>query len=180
MDENGRFREPTKEDVMRCGLIIATLATSSCLASLDAGLTHIIIDEAAQAMECEALTALTLARSVTRLILAGDQMQLAPELYSDLASERGLGLSLLERICNLYPPVFSCKILLCQNYRAHSTIIGLTSELFYSGQVVGCGKHLAHPIFNPLTFFSVQGQDVQVTATLFLASYHPLLIISLV
>ncbi|XP_012268061.2 probable helicase with zinc finger domain [Athalia rosae] len=161
MDENGRFREPTKDDILRCGLIIATLATSSCLASLDAGLTHIIIDEAAQAMECEALTALTLARSTTRLILAGDQMQLAPELYSDLASERGLGLSLLERICNLYPPLFPCKILLCQNYRAHSTIIGLTSELFYSGQVVGCGKHLAHPIFTPLTFFSVQGQDVQ-------------------
>ncbi|XP_046436659.1 probable helicase with zinc finger domain [Neodiprion fabricii] len=161
MDENGRFREPTKDDVLRCGLIIATLATSSCLASLDCGLTHIIVDEAAQAMECEALTALTLARSTTRLILAGDQMQLAPELYSDLANERGLGLSLLERICNLYPPIFPCKILLCQNYRAHSTIIGLTSELFYAGQVVGCGKHLAHPIFNPLTFFSVQGQDVQ-------------------
>lgn len=41
--------------------------------------THILIDEAAQAMECEALTPLALAKADTRLVLAGDYMQLSPE-----------------------------------------------------------------------------------------------------
>ena len=37
--------------------------------------THILIDEAAQATECECLLALNLASETTRVILAGDHMQ---------------------------------------------------------------------------------------------------------
>lgn len=42
--------------------------------------THILIDEAAQAMECEALTPMALVRPDTRIVLAGDYMQLSPEV----------------------------------------------------------------------------------------------------
>ncbi|XP_015589991.1 probable helicase with zinc finger domain isoform X2 [Cephus cinctus] len=160
-DQNARFRDPNKADILEHGLIITTLATSSCLTSLTVEFTHIVIDEAAQALECEALTALALATKKTRLVLAGDQMQLTPEVYSDLANERGLGLSLLERIHNTYPPAHPCKILLCQNYRAHSSIVRLTSDLFYSGAIEASSNLEAHPVLNPQTFYAVHGQEIQ-------------------
>ena len=37
--------------------------------------THILVDEAAQAMECETIMPLTLAAESTRIVLAGDHMQ---------------------------------------------------------------------------------------------------------
>ena len=42
--------------------------------------THILLDEAAQAMECEAILPLALASPNTRIVLAGDHMQLSPEV----------------------------------------------------------------------------------------------------
>lgn len=37
--------------------------------------SHILLDEAAQAMECEAIMPLALANEGTRIVLAGDHMQ---------------------------------------------------------------------------------------------------------
>lgn len=37
--------------------------------------THILLDEAAQAMECETIMPLALAAKNTRIVLAGDHMQ---------------------------------------------------------------------------------------------------------
>ena len=50
-------------------------------------------------------------------------LQLSPELFSQFAKERNLHVSLLERLYDLYPTAFPCKILLCENYRAHEAII---------------------------------------------------------
>ncbi|XP_011689473.1 PREDICTED: probable helicase with zinc finger domain [Wasmannia auropunctata] len=170
MDEHGRFRDPVAEDLQNCGLIVTTLATSSCLMSLKLSLSHIVIDEAAQAMECEALIALTLANRETRLLLAGDQMQLAPEIYSVLANERGLGVSLLERMYSYYPPEHPCRIHLCQNYRAHADIIKYTSETFYDGMVKPANmKLLKHPVMKPLIFYAVNGAEEQATCS---TGYH--------
>lgn len=163
MKDNGTFRDPTDEDLRNCGLIVTTLATASSLTCLNLSFTHIVIDEAAQALECEVLIPLSLAGRRTRLILAGDQMQLAPEIYSDLAYERGLGVSLLERIYGMYPQTHPCRIHLCQNYRAHEDIIKFTSEMFYDGVVKPGSNLLAkHPVLKPLTFFAVQEEEVQV------------------
>ena len=162
MKDNGTFRDPTDEDLRDCGLIVTTLATASSLTCLNLSFTHIVIDEAAQALECEVLIPLSLAGRHTRLILAGDQMQLAPEIYSDLAYERGLGVSLLERIYGMYPQTHPCRIHLCQNYRAHEDIIKFTSEMFYDGVVKPGSNLLAkHPVLKPLTFFAVQEEEVQ-------------------
>lgn len=162
MKENGTFRNPTEEDLRDCALIVTTLATSSSLTSLNVSFTHIVIDEAAQALECEVLIPLALATPQTRLVLAGDQMQLAPEIYSDLANERGLGISLLERIYGMYPQAHPCRIHLHQNYRAHEDIIKFISEMFYDGIVKPANKTLVqHPILKPLTFYAVQGVEIQ-------------------
>lgn len=163
MKNNGTFRDPTDQDLRDCGLIVTTLATASSLTCLNLSFTHIVIDEAAQALECEVLIPLSLATRRTHLILAGDQKQLAPEIYSDLASERGLGTSLLERICEMYPQMHPCRIHLCQNYRAHEDIIQFTSEMFYDGVVrPGCNLLIKHPHMKPLTFYAVQGEEIQV------------------
>jgi hypothetical protein len=39
--------------------------------------SHILLDEAAQAMECEAIMPLALANEDTRIVLAGDHMQVS-------------------------------------------------------------------------------------------------------
>lgn len=46
--------------------------------SVLAGLfTHILLDEAAQAMECETIMPFALASKTTRIVLAGDHMQVS-------------------------------------------------------------------------------------------------------
>jgi hypothetical protein len=54
-------------------------------------------------------------------------LQLSPELFSQFAKERNLHVSLLERWYDHYPTTFPCKILLCENYRAHEAIIQVSS-----------------------------------------------------
>lgn len=112
-------------------------------------------------MESEALMPLALATPTSRIVLAGDHMQLSPELFSAFAKERNLHISLLERLYEHYPANFPCKILLCENYRAHEAIISFTSELFYDQKLIASGKQPRHDKFYPLTFFTTRGEDVQ-------------------
>ncbi|GAB0089527.1 C3H1-type domain-containing protein [Sergentomyia squamirostris] len=158
------FRRPTVEDIMKTRIVVVTLSISMELASLDLPkgyFTHIFLDEAAQAMECEAIMPLALASESTRIVLAGDHMQMSPELFSNFAKERRLHISLLERLYDHYPADFPCKILLCENYRAHEAIIRFTSELFYDQKLIASGKQPRHEKFYPLTFFTTRGEDVQ-------------------
>lgn len=158
------FRIPTVEDVMRHRVIVVTLSISMYLATMNLPrgfFTHIFLDEAAQAMECEAIMPLALANDSTRIVLAGDHMQLSPEIFSQFAKERNLHVSLLERLYDHYPPAFSCKILLSENYRAHEAIINFASESFYDQKLVASGKQPRHELYYPLTFFTTRGEDVQ-------------------
>lgn len=123
--------------------------------------THILLDEAAQAVECETITPLALANDSTRIVLAGDHMQLGPDIFSQFAKDRNLHISLLERLYDHYPTQFSCKILLCENYRAHESIIHFTSDSFYDQKLVSSSKQPKHCKFYPLTFFTTRGEDVQ-------------------
>lgn len=112
-------------------------------------------------MESEALMPLAMATPITRIVLAGDHMQLSPELFSQFAKEKNLHVSLLERLYEHYPANYPCKILLCENYRAHEAIIHFTSELFYEQMLIASGKQPRHNKFYPLTFFTTRGEDVQ-------------------
>lgn len=149
---------------MKYRIVVVTLSISMELASLELPkgyFTHIFLDEAAQAMECEAIMPLALAGETTRIVLAGDHMQMSPELFSNFAKERKLHISLLERLYDHYPADFPCKILLCENYRAHEAITKFTSELFYDQKLIASGKQPKHEKFYPLTFFTTRGEDVQ-------------------
>ncbi|XP_015917360.2 probable helicase with zinc finger domain isoform X2 [Parasteatoda tepidariorum] len=158
------FVMPTADDVKAHRIIVTTLKTARYLVQLglEKGFfTHILIDEAAQAMECEAIMPLSLADEDTRIVLAGDHMQLCPEVYSPFAQERNLHMSLLERLYDLYPEQFPCKVLLCENYRSHEAIVQYTSELFYNNHLQASGQQPRHEKFYPLTFFTARGEDVQ-------------------
>ncbi|KAK6630750.1 hypothetical protein RUM44_002919 [Polyplax serrata] len=158
------FKIPTLEDVLKHRIVVVTLSISMYLSTLGlkkGHFSHILLDEAAQAMECEAIMPLALANEKTRIVLAGDHMQLSPELFSQFAKERNLHVSLLERLYDHYPANFPCKILLCENYRAHEAIINFTSELFYDQKLISSGKQPRHEKFYPLTFFTTRGEDVQ-------------------
>ncbi|XP_055264762.1 probable helicase with zinc finger domain isoform X5 [Moschus berezovskii] len=158
------FQMPQKEDVLKHRVLVVTLNTSQYLCQLDLEpgfFTHILLDEAAQAMECETIMPLALATKHTRVVLAGDHMQLSPFVYSEFARERNLHVSLLDRLYEHYPAEFPCRILLCENYRSHEAIINYTSELFYEGKLMASGKQPAHKEFYPLTFFTARGEDVQ-------------------
>ena len=158
-----KFRTPTLADLEDKEVVVATLSTSRILTQLltPGHFTHILLDEAAQAMETEAIMPLVLATEATRIVLAGDHMQLEPDVTSDFAKEKHLNVSLLERLYHLYPADFPCKILLCENYRSHEAIVNYTSQLFYEQKLVASGKPPAHTSWHPLTFFTARGEDVQ-------------------
>ncbi|XP_030840583.1 probable helicase with zinc finger domain isoform X3 [Strongylocentrotus purpuratus] len=159
-----RFVMPTKEQVLKHRVVVATLSTSRFLTHLELEpgyFTHILLDEAAQAMECETVMPLALATKDTRIVLAGDYMQISPQVHSEFVFDRHLHISLLERLYDHYPDDHPCKILLCANYRSHEAIVDYTSDLFYDGKLLACGKQPPHPKWYPLTFFTARGEDVQ-------------------
>ena len=79
-NDTGLFKAPSRELLDSHRLVICTLVTSSLIYQLDLPkdyFTHIFIDEAAQAMEVEALVPLLLASKETRVVLAGDHLQVS-------------------------------------------------------------------------------------------------------
>lgn len=74
-----RVREPTWGEVRDHNVIIVTLATARLLWKfyLDGRLcfTHILIDEAAQALEPKCVIPLVMADGKTKVVLAGDHKQ---------------------------------------------------------------------------------------------------------
>ena len=69
---------PTRENILERRVIITTLSTSKVLLNLQVFrgfFTHILIDEAAQALEPETLTPLVFAGPNTKVVFTGDHMQ---------------------------------------------------------------------------------------------------------
>ncbi|XP_038676798.1 probable helicase with zinc finger domain isoform X7 [Scyliorhinus canicula] len=158
------FLLPRKEDILRCQVVVTTVSSSKylCCADLQHGyFTHILVDDASRAIECETIMALGLADKTTRIVLAGDPMQLNPVVYSEFARERNLHISLIKRLSQLYPPDFCCHVSLTEQYRSHEVIISLASELFYSGNLTANSKQPTHKDFYPLMFCVAWGADVQ-------------------
>ncbi len=73
------IKEPTWNEIRDRNVIITTLATARMLWKFyqDGRLrfTHILIDEAAQALEPECVTPLVMADAKTKVVLAGDHKQ---------------------------------------------------------------------------------------------------------
>jgi superfamily I DNA and/or RNA helicase len=130
-DERKRqFVCPEHDEFVKFRLVVTTLQTARSLKlkKFDNGyFTHIFLDEAAQALESEAIIPLSLASSKkTKLILAGDKMQTNSPVYSQLARKYGLDRSLLERLYDdaMYKKGIgiSCCVELNENRRSHKDV----------------------------------------------------------
>ena len=72
------FVLPSREDVIKYRVVVTALSTSQVLFDLKLGrgfFSHILIDEAAQALEPETITPVILAGPNTRVVFTGDHMQ---------------------------------------------------------------------------------------------------------
>ncbi|XP_063539362.1 RNA helicase Mov10l1-like [Cydia strobilella] len=104
-------------------------------------MSHLFIDEAAQASEPATLVPVTgLLAPAGMLVLAGDPMQLGPVCISRDAKDRGLGKSLMERLktdyANLYESDPNYITMLVKNFRNDPDILSLPNNMFYDDNLV--------------------------------------------
>lgn len=90
----------------------------------------VVIDECAQALESSCWIALLRAR---KCILAGDYKQLPPTIKSQTAAVKGLSLSLMERLIQMYGD--SVVRMLTVQYRMNSAIMEWASKEMYHGRL---------------------------------------------
>ncbi len=90
----------------------------------------VVIDEATQATEPATLISLVKAR---KAVLIGDHNQLPPTVLNQEVLEKGLGMSLFERLLQVHGREF-CSLLKTQ-YRMHHKIMSFSSDHFYDGQL---------------------------------------------
>ncbi|PIK57866.1 putative helicase with zinc finger domain 2 [Apostichopus japonicus] len=161
------FRKPTHQDVIGCNIVIATLATSIHLVALQEGhktvkgyFEYIIIDEAGQALETEAIIPLGLAIENTVVVLAGDHIQMRPKVYSEMARNFNFHISMLEREFHW------CKRWRCQNtcfltynYRMVKEILDFIARYHYQSPLVAKVDHYRHHDYHPMSFLTVKGND---------------------
>ncbi|XP_076848340.1 DNA-binding protein SMUBP-2 [Brachyhypopomus gauderio] len=94
----------------------------------------VVIDECGQALEISCWIALLKSR---KCILAGDYKQLPPTVKSQKAAAKGLSVSLMERLIQIYGD--SVVRMLTTQYRMNSAIMQWASEQMYQGKLT------AHP-----------------------------------
>uniref|UniRef100_A0A1X7V9J7 Death domain-containing protein n=1 Tax=Amphimedon queenslandica TaxID=400682 RepID=A0A1X7V9J7_AMPQE len=98
--------------------------------------THVLLDEAAQVREPEAIIPLALATRDAKIVLAGDDNQVGPRtlVFGQEAKNCGLNVSLLTRLMERYkkisPVASEYFTKLTVNYRSHQSLLQLP-ELFY-------------------------------------------------
>jgi len=91
----------------------------------------LVLDEATQSTEPEALIPLVKA---DRAVLAGDHRQLPPTILNKEAGEKGLAVSLFERLLEVHGD--RIKEMLKVQYRMNSVIMNFPSREFYSGELI--------------------------------------------
>mmetsp|Transcript_9656 Transcript_9656/g.35382 ORF Transcript_9656/g.35382 Transcript_9656/m.35382 type:complete len:730 (+) Transcript_9656:147-2336(+) len=94
----------------------------------------VVIDEAAQALECACWLGLLRAR---KAVLVGDHLQLPPTLHSSEAQHKGLAVTLFQRLVQLYGD--KVTRMLTVQYRMNAQIMQWASDELYEGKLV------AHP-----------------------------------
>lgn len=135
--------------------------------------THILIDEASQMLECEALMALGLAGSKTRVVLAGDHMQMGPKLFSVDDHHRS-NHTLLTRLFHYYQDqnrdaANKSRIIFNENYRSTKEIVEFVSTHFYVGKndVIKAAGNVPGPTnCHALMFHHVRGECLLETVNM--------------
>ncbi|XP_038074345.1 uncharacterized protein LOC119742480 isoform X2 [Patiria miniata] len=156
-DEAGNIRLPVEEDVRTSQIVVTTLTTAVHLVKEDLRgcFSHILIDEAGQVLEAEALMPLTMATKDTCVVLAGDHIQMCPKIFSEKIRDAGFNKSLLERLCLAK----ACSIFLTANYRTCQLILDFIAKTYYNQTFRAQVVQPLHAKFHPLMFSLVKGTD---------------------
>ncbi|XP_077425326.1 DNA-binding protein SMUBP-2 [Vanacampus margaritifer] len=99
----------------------------------------VVIDECAQSLESSCWIGLLRAR---KCILSGDYKQLPPTIKSHVAASKGLSLSLMERLIQMYGD--SVVRMLTVQYRMNSAIMDWASKEMYQGRLTAHSSVEAH------------------------------------
>jgi len=134
---DGLFKQVDKLEIAAVNQILAdaevVCATNSTAGSeIMSGRTFdlLVLDEATQSTEPEALIPLVKAR---RAVLAGDHRQLPPTILNEKAGREGLEVSLFERLLQVHGR--KIKEMLRVQYRMNRQIMDFPSREFYSGEM---------------------------------------------
>ncbi len=99
----------------------------------------VVIDEACQSTEPACWVPLLRAN---KLVLAGDHCQLPPTVLSPEAAERGLSISLMERLIARFGT--SVSRLLTVQHRMHESIMSFSNAEFYNGELIAHESVASH------------------------------------
>lgn len=160
------------EIMERARVVCATNSTCGSEIVRQQNFDSVIVDEATQATEPSSL--IPLARG-GRFYLAGDHKQLPPTVLSREAEERGLGLSLFQRLLQLHGD--GVKALLTIQYRMHREIMAFPNDQFYRGLLHAHASVAAHTL-DPLLTAS-PGSNLSLPWPGLLAGDKPLVWIAL-
>ncbi|KCV67979.1 hypothetical protein H696_05437 [Fonticula alba] len=120
-----KYLQQLREYYLRnAAIVAATLSSSAAFANK---YDVVIIDEATQSTDPEALVALL--HGPSRVIMVGDHMQLGPVVMSDQAVAAGLNRSLFERLIRMGGKPLRLDI----QYRMHPAISAFPAATFYEG-----------------------------------------------
>ncbi|KAM9296553.1 3'-5' exoribonuclease HELZ2 [Gastrophryne carolinensis] len=130
------FAVPDRAFLDQHRIIITTAVTARDLDVPRGYFTHILLDEAAQMTESEALIPLAFINHRTRVVVAGDHMQETPRFFHRTEVEEQ---TLLTRLFALYQSkdcqaAKKSRIIFHQNYRSVPAIISFMSRSFYVGR----------------------------------------------
>jgi len=143
MKEVGNTEQYIQDDLLaKAEVITATLVGSNHYTVRELNYHTLVIDEAAQALEPACWIPILKAQ---KLILAGDHFQLSPTIKSDQAASKGLNVTLLEKCADLHP---ESVVLLQEQYRMHSDIMGYSSQVFYQNKLQAHTSVANHLMFS--------------------------------
>lgn len=143
MKEVGNTEQYIQDDLLaKAEVITATLVGSNHYTVRELNYHTLVIDEAAQALEPACWIPILKAQKV---ILAGDHFQLSPTIKSDQAASKGLNVTLLEKCADLHP---ESVVLLQEQYRMHSDIMGYSSQVFYQNKLQAHASVANHLMFS--------------------------------
>lgn len=167
--DGSRFVLPSCEEVLGSQIVVTTLSMSAHLVRLGlrGKFSHIFLDEAGQALECEAITPLALAMPSTCVVLSGDHRQMCPAVYCRRARRRRFHVSLLERLFLHYRKLdllpFNA-VMLYRNYRTCGEIVDFLSTTFYQQKqcLVASRGHrsaVSSEDHKALSFYCTEGRE---------------------
>ncbi|XP_022107369.1 uncharacterized protein LOC110988307 isoform X2 [Acanthaster planci] len=159
-DNDGNIRLPSDEDIRAAQIVVTTLTTAVHLVSqtMQGCFSHILIDEAGQVLEAEALMPLAMATKDTCVVLAGDHIQMSPKIFSETVRSAGFDKSILERLFRAK----ACHVFLTANYRTCKPILDFIAKTFYNQAFCSKIDQPLHETLYPLMFIEVKGTDQRV------------------